>query len=510
MADHSYITTAINYTNGPPHIGHAYEAIITDVLARYHRLSGKKVRFVTGADEHGLKIAKTAEANKITPKQLCDNNVKFFKLLLEKLNINHDFYIRTTDDFHKKLAQEIFIKVYQKGDIYLGKYSGWYNQREERFMTELEAKETDYVDPISMQPYQKISEPSYFFCMEKYRDRLIKYIQTHQEFINDENRKKYILKRLEEPLHDLSISRTSFDWGIPVPECKEIPPTKEKHVLYVWFDALLNYFSAQEQETKTGTWSVYGAPIQIIGQDIIWFHAVIWPCMLMSIDCELPKTLLVHGFINDAKGQKMSKSIGNVVDPLELVNKYNADSLRYYLVRAGMYGFGADIKFSEDQLVDLHDSDLANSYGNLVNRVFVLAKKFTQSSVPDVLIDVKDQARLDDKKLLEEVHKFFQEGQISQALNLIMLYVHTINVWLNERAPWKLKDSKERDTVMRCALEKVHFISVLLSPFVPTLAQLALNCYDCEDHHINEQIKVNTKIDGSKFSFKALKPKKIK
>ncbi len=483
-----YLTTAINYTNGPPHIGHAYEAISADIMARYHDLVGRTVYFLTGTDEHGQKIAKTAESMGLTPKQLCDQNAQLFIDLNGKLNIFYTKFIRTTDPFHQKIAQSIFEKVNEKGDIYLGEYEGWYNQREERFVTATEAASTNYQDPMTNKPYDLVKEPSYFFRMESYRKQLVNYINDHKNFINDEHRRMEILHRLEEPLQDLSISRTSFDWGIPLPD--KFQKNEKKHVMYVWFDALTNYLSGiiNDDQNTLECWGSYEPPIHIIGQDILWFHAVIWPCMLLSAGISLPSSIIVHGFINDPTGKKMSKSLGNVIDPNDLLAKYKSDVLRYYFIRAGHYG--SDIRFSEDQLKDKNDGELADCYGNLVSRVFALAKKYCQSTVPDYVSD-DPTINLD---IIQQIDDLFLQGQLSTALDLIMQQVHAINQWLTEKAPWKAScEDFDKKRIIRCALEKVYIITHLLSPFIPEACNSVLQHYQSGRLNLTKMSQYNLK-----------------
>ena len=491
-----YITSAVNYTNGPPHIGHAYEAISTDVIARYHRSVGRPVYFLTGTDEHGQKIAKTAKDLGLTPQQLCDKNSDLFKDMDKKLNISYDNFIRTTDEKHKKIAQKVFEKIYENGDIYLGEYTGWYNSREERFVTETEASSTNYVDPVSNLKYEKISESSYFFKLENYRQRLIKHIMNDANFIFDEAHRNDILKRLQDPLRDLSISRTSFDWGIPVQINGQ---TQDKHVMYVWFDALTNYLSGQHNDEKENNlvWNSYGQPIHIIGQDIIWFHAVIWPCILIAIGCPLPKSIIIHGFINDDENRKMSKSLGNVVDPTDLLQQYNSDIIRYYLIRGGVYG--SDFKFSPIYLKEKTNSELADCYGNLVSRVFALIKSKCLSTVPNT----PTNESVFDSSLISQIDNYFHNGQISHALEIIIQMVRSINLWLTEKAPWNSKDASQVDLILRQALEKIYIVTHFLYPFIPSSCQVVFDHYNHPKKYLTElsnyNLCPNKIIDCSKF-----------
>ncbi|EKX49004.1 hypothetical protein GUITHDRAFT_46085, partial [Guillardia theta CCMP2712] len=310
-----FLTTAIAYLNGVPHIGHAYEAITADIIARYYRSLGCKVFFLTGSDEHGQKIAATASTNGEAEIELCDRHVKIFADLYDKLDISFDRFIRTSSDDHKKVACHIFEEVLRAGDIYLGNYSGWYNVREETFVPEGKAREAEnmnFTDPVTGLPLKKLEEPSYFFRLSR-QDQVKKHILSHPDFIQPTNARNEILQRLELPLRDLSISRTSFSWGIPV-------PNDSKHVMYVWFDALINYLSGVDwpDGARSSNWP---CDVHLIGKDIMWFHSVIWPSMLLSAGVQLPTRIYGHGFVNDRLGRKMSKSLNNVEDPFALLER---------------------------------------------------------------------------------------------------------------------------------------------------------------------------------------------
>jgi len=451
-----YITTAINYTNGNPHSGHAYEAIVADCLARYHRLAKYDVFFMTGSDEHGQKIADTASQQKLDPIQLCDLYVEGFKKLNSMLSISNDFYIRTTTEEHKICAQVIWQKVKEKGDIYLGTYDGWYNKREERFMTEIEAKNVNYMDgDIKL---IKMSEPSYFFKLSKYQDKLIDYLKRYPEYIFPEERYNEIMERLKEPLLDLSISRTNFDWGIKV-------PNDENHVMYVWFDALTNYLSGVEYHKDNNKFNQYWpASMHVIGKDIVWFHAVIWSCMLFSLDLPLPKNIVCHGFINGPDGRKMSKSWGNVICPKEMLTRYTSDTLRYFVLREGV--FGADFNFSETGLIDRYNSDLANGIGNFVQRCLTFVVTYCDSKIPmeqaTHLFDVGDW--------VGNINKSFGTFQIQSVIQQIMEVLANVNKWLNGMALWNLKnqeDQTKRNIIVRTLLEFLYVLTHLMECFIP-------------------------------------------
>lgn len=452
-----YVTTAISYTNGPPHIEHAYEVILADSLVRWNRLMGRPVFFATGTEEHGQKIAKTAQDNKISPKELCDLYVELFKKLNHQLNISFDTFVRTTDELHKNTAQKIWKECFDNGDIYLGVYDGWYNVREERYINETEAKEFDYKDPISGSPLTRVKEPSYFFRMEKYRSKLIMFLKSHPHFIQDPKGNE-ILKCLDEPLLDLCISRI-FDWGIPIPETE--------HVMYVWFEALTNYLSAIDYFRDKKWWK--GETVHIIGKDILWFHAVVWPCMLWSAGIDLPKRILVHGFVNDPGNTKMSKSLNNVIDPFALLQKFTCDQIRYYFLRE--CSSGLDLKFSMEG-IKIRTKELACLYGNLVNRTFSLLKRFCDSKIPppcDFLIDKKC--------LLDEMDSMMLQGDFKKTIDMVMEILHATNQWLYQEAPWKLPKTQKQKicVIIRELLEKLLFVTCLLAPFIPSSTELVFS-----------------------------------
>jgi methionyl-tRNA synthetase len=455
-----YISTAINYTNGPPHIGHAYEAIVADILARWHReVQQRLVFFQTGTDEHGQKIAHQAQEKGLCPLELCNLYVASFQSLASKLNISHDAFVRTTDAEHKRVAQSMFQKIWEKGDIYLGEYSGWYSEREERFLTELDAKETNFRDPISGVEYKHIQEPSYFFKMEKYRTRVIEFVTNL-----DKNVSTAILPRLQEPLLDLSITRTSFEWGIPIPILSDSSSSSHQHILYVWFDALVNYIS----KVDDAWWNESTQLIHVIGKDIVWFHVVIWPCMLLSANLPLPKQILVHGFVQDAKGRKMSKSLGNCTDPLALLDSFPEDVLRYALIRTG--SFGLDIKFSTQNLVQANH-ELGSLYGNLVNRMLQL---LNQNSLDNKDISPRGLCA---SKTRDQMEEAIQKGDPTLALHLVMQQVSQVNAWLQKKEPWKRTSdiATSIETILHELVNQVLEITYLLEPFLPKTCQCVLD-----------------------------------
>ena len=479
-----YITTAINYTNGPAHMGHAYEAATTDAIARFARLrSSSSAYFVTGADEHGEKIAKTAERESKQPIDICNKYVTGFQVLNQRILVTNDDYIRTTSDRHKRTAHALWKKCAAAGDIYLDQYSGWYNVKEETFVTDSEAELCNFCDPSSGQPLQRVQEASYFFKMSDYHDRLVEHITAHPEFIRPEQHRNAILARLNgDQLRDLSISRTTFTHGIPVPEGFE-----ENHVMYVWFDALTNYLTGvdylgvnneqlldnDDDETSNSPEKgellakLWPADVHIIGKDILWFHTVIWPCILMSAGIPLPKSVFAHGFVNDKDGKKMSKSIGNVVDPHDMLDKFDVDSFRWYLCKEAPYG--GELSFSEENMRDMHNADLCDTLGNLVNRVTKLCGKYSEGSVipdvpgPDVPVLDFDAVR---KVYVEKMEALALEG----GANIAMQACRDVNGYLTKEEPWKLKGdefAEKRQVVVRATLEAVYAVAHLLLPFIP-------------------------------------------
>lgn len=436
----TYITTAISYTNGYPHIGHAYEIICADVLNRIYQKEADTY-FLTGTDEHGQKIAEKAEKMMMPPQNLCDFFSDKFKTLYKNLAINYSNFIRTTDKNHERIVKDIFIKFQNKDFIYQGEYKGYYSEREESFITELDAKNTNYLDPVTNKKYPYLSEPCYFFRTSVFRDQIYNYIKNNPNFIQSEDGRNQILNRLNtEELRDLSITRSTIEWGIKV---------TEKDVLYVWFDALINYISGAPNE-------VYQPAIHIIGKDILWFHAVIWPCMLLALDIELPKQIIVHGFINDNEGKKMSKSVGNVVDPIDLLAKYSSDEIRFYLCRTGKKNYDHDINFSYKELENICTSELANLYGNFIKRVGTLMVKF---ELPINKVEYFDN------------EYDIQNNTIFEELEKIILELHRLNKWIFDQAPWKSGNTQ----VIIESFNQTVKITRLLEPFIPDSCNIVLS-----------------------------------
>eukprot|EP00750_Incisomonas_marina_P014021 INCI17585.3.p2 GENE.INCI17585.3~~INCI17585.3.p2 ORF type:complete len:551 (+),score=117.91 INCI17585.3:119-1771(+) len=372
-----YATTAINYTNGKPHIGHAYEAVTADFISRYHRTYGRDVFFLTGSDEHGKKVQQSAEAAGVEPIEIANKYSEGFQALNRQLKISNDRYIRTTDPEHEKTAQMMFQLADDAGDIYLRNYEGWYDVREERFVPDNEAELSGFKDEHG-RPFERHNEASYHFKMSRYQQQLIDHINANPEFIQPESQRNMILSRLQEPLQDLSASRplSSLKWGIPLPK----DPT---HVMYVWFDALTNYISGvnyrnEDDPLRNKFWP---CDVHIVGRDIMWFHCVIWPCMLMSAKIPLPRTIFGHGWVLAGNNEKMSKSIGNVVDPVAILERFPSDTFRQYLVEEATYG--ENMAFQLENMINRHNVQLADTLGNIVHRVCCLIRSIHGGVVPD-------------------------------------------------------------------------------------------------------------------------------
>ena len=439
--DKFYITTPIYYPNDVLHVGHAYTTIAADILARWHRLKGEDVFFLTGTDEHGKKIEEAAKKQGKKPKDFVDEQVLLIKKDFEKLNLTYDKFIRTTDKNHEKIVGEILQKVYDKGDIYLGEYEGLYCTGCEAYYTEKDLE--DGVCPIHKKKTELIKEKSYFFKLSKYQKKLLELYQ--KGFILPKHREKEIINRVKGGLNDLSISRTNFDWGIPLPFDK-------KHVCYVWFDALTNYYSATREKGREKFWP---ADVHLMGKDILWFHAVYWPAMLMSAGITLPKKVFAHGWWTFDK-EKISKSRGKVLCIDELVSIAGVDSARYFLFRAAPFGDDGD--FSEKILIDRHNNELADKLGNLVSRVSALAEKYGFEKTENKLL----------KELkFKEIEKLFKNYEFDKVLNEIFGFIDECNEYVQHKRPWETKDKK----VLYEAADSIKAIAILLSPFIPETSE---------------------------------------
>ncbi len=457
-----YITTPIYYVNDVPHIGHAYTTVAADVVARYQRLLGREVFFLTGTDEHGMKIEKTAAQRGMTPQELVDEVVERFQHLWKVLNISHDDFIRTTEERHSRAVTAFFQKVQENGGIYLGTYEDWYCIPCETFWTANQLENGNC--PECGRPAEKVKEKSYFFRMSHYREQLLAHIEEHPEFIQPASKRNEILSFIKEELRDLSISRTSFSWGIPV-------PGDEKHVIYVWFDALINYLTAagypDDQQRFSRLWP---ADIHLIGKDILRFHAVYWPTFLFAAGLPLPCKVFAHGWWT-VEGEKMSKSRGNVVDPVVIADEYGVDPFRYFLLREVPFGLDGD--FSRSAMKGRLNSDLANDLGNLFSRSISMIGKYRQGKVP--LPDPTDQRYADFSILAAEIFAEVSVGMedlaFSKVLQSIWKLVVKGNKFIDQQAPWALaKDdakAKDLDQVLYCIAELLRLLAAYLLPFMP-------------------------------------------
>ncbi|MGB3806100.1 MAG: methionine--tRNA ligase [Erythrobacter sp.] len=461
-----YITTAINYPNGRPHIGHAYEAIAADVIARFQRLRGRRVRFQTGTDEHGLKMARKAEEQSRTPRDLADEMSGYFRQMDDRLDISYDRYIRTVEEDHHRASQEMWRRMEASGDLYLDRYEGWYSVRDEAYYDESELVEGEGGQKLSPQdtPVEWTVEESWFFRLSRYQDQLLDLLKT-PGFLEPASRRNEMIAFVEQGLRDLSVSRTSFDWGVKV-------PGSDDHVMYVWVDALTNYLTGLGFPDDTREMQdFWPCDLHLIGKDIVRFHTIYWPAFLISANLPVPKKVFGHGFLLN-RGQKESKSLGNVTDPLELADRFGVDPLRYFLMRE--VAFGQDGSYSPEAIVNRANAELANSFGNLAQRTLSMIAKNLDGAIAHF-----DKAQVDED-LLGEVGKAcretlpseFEALAFSTGIEAWLRAVYTCNQYVDEQAPWALKktDPERMRSVLLTLFVALRDLAIAIQPVVPTKA----------------------------------------
>ncbi len=468
-----YLTTAIAYPNGPPHIGHAYEVIATDAIARFARLDGYDVFFLTGTDEHGIKMLQTAAREKLTPRELVERNVPRFQAMVKKLNCSNDDYIRTTEARHYRSSEAIWSRMQAAGDIYIDKYAGWYSVRDEAYYDESETRLDENSQRLGPQgtPVEWVEEESYFFRLSKYADKLLELYARHPDFVLPKERMNEVASFVRGGLQDLSISRTTFDWGVPV-------PGNPKHVMYVWVDALTNYITAvgypdTENEKFRKFWP---AELHVIGKDIVRFHAVYWPAFLMSAGLDVPRRIFSHGFLFN-RGEKMSKSVGNVIDPFALADAYGVDQFRYFVLRE--VPFGQDGNYSHEAIVNRINADLANDLGNLAQRsLAMVARNFAGVLPKPAGLGAADQAILSAcDGMIGKAREAMATQQLHTVLNAIWTVVAEANRYFAGEAPWALAktDPQRQGTILYVTAEVLRQVAVLALPFIPESANTLLD-----------------------------------
>ena len=475
MGEPFYITTAISYPNGPPHIGHAYEAIAADVIARFRRSQGHDVRFQTGTDEHGLKMAQAARSEGLEPRELADKMSRLFKNMCDTLNVSYDRFIRTSQPDHYRASRAIWSAMEASGDLYLDRYEGWYSVRDEAYYEEEEITEGDDGSKLSPHgtPVEWTVEESWFFRLSKYQQPLLDHYTANPDFIRPESRRNEVVRFVEGGLKDLSISRTSFDWGVPV-------PGSDNHVMYVWLDALTNYITGLGYPDDTELWQRYWpADIHLIGKDVVRFHAVYWPAFLMSAGIALPKQVYGHGFLL-SRGEKMSKSVGNVVDPMVLADRFGVDALRYFLLRE--VSFGQDGSYSAEAIVTRANAELANSFGNLAQRTLSMIYKNLGGILPAAGENPEDLelAALVTIAVTREIPRAFEQLAFSVGLDAWLRAVFACNAYIDAQAPWALKktDPDRMAQVLGTLWICIRALTAAVFPIIPASSEKLLSLID--------------------------------
>jgi len=478
MDKNYYITTPIYYPSAKPHMGHAYSSIIADFFARFKRIDGYKVYFLTGTDEHGLKIQRAAEKKGVEPLAFCDEISKTFKNLSKTLNLTNNDFIRTTESRHKKSVQYLWEELKKNDDIYLSKYSGWYSVSDEAFYNEDEIEDLDNkkVAISSKSPVEWVDEESYFFRLSKWEKPLLEFYEKNPDFISPASRKNEVISFVKSGLKDLSVSRKSFSWGIKVPNDNE-------HVIYVWLDALTNYISALNYPNKDDELykKFWPASVHLIGKDILRFHAIYWPAFLLAAKITPPKKVYGHGWILSNE-EKMSKSKGNILDPLEIIKQYGLDPLRYYLIKE--VSFGNDGNISQERLEDCINSDLANNFGNLCQRVSAFVIKNCDSKVPEKIKFENDDIKILDEysQNLDKLRSEIDNQNINYYIDYIVNRLFEANKYFNDQEPWKKKNDKSRlNTIVYTALDLIRKISILLNPVIPDTTFKVLKIFDINE-----------------------------
>ena len=502
MKNNFYITTPIYYPSGKPHMGHAYSSIVADIFARFKRIEGYNVYFLTGTDEHGQKIQKEAEKNNKDPKNFCDEISETFRSLTNTLNLTNNDFIRTTESRHYKSVNEIWKRLVKSGDIYLDKYSGWYSVSDEAYYDEDEIEEKDgkKISKSSGSLVEWVEEESYFFKLSAFQKKLLNHYKENKDFILPQSRRNEVVSFVEKGLNDLSISRTSFSWGIPVPENK-------KHIIYVWLDALTNYLSAlnfpnTEDEKYKSFWP---ADVHIIGKDILRFHAIYWPAFLFAAKLPLPKRVFGHGWIlSDDK--KMSKSLGNILDPIEIIKNYGIDQLRYYLIKE--VSLGNDGSISMENLKNCINNDLANNYGNLCQRVFSFIKKNCNNKIPKVNNLEENDIRLikNVKNSLPKLIELINKQDLNEYIKTVVNFSFEANKYFNDSEPWtfKKKDPVRMNEILFTIVEQIKNISILLNPIIPISTKKVLDTINITDKDISIESIKNDNILNCSLELKSL------
>ena len=508
MDKNFYITTPIYYPSAKPHMGHAYSSIIADFFARFKKIQGFKVFFLTGTDEHGQKIQRAAEEKGMDPLSFCDEISKTFRDLSKTLNLSNTDFIRTTESRHAKSVANLWNILEKKNEIYLSKYSGWYSVSDEAFYSEdeIEKKEGNKISKISGSPVEWVEEESYFFRLSKWQEPLLKFYSENPNFILPVSRKNEVISFVKSGLKDLSVSRKSFSWGIKV-------PSNKNHVIYVWLDALTNYISALNYPNEQDILykDFWPASIHLIGKDILRFHAVYWPAFLLAANILPPKRVYGHGWILSGE-EKMSKSKGNILDPLEIIKKYGLDPLRYYLIKE--VSFGNDGNISKDKLKSCTNSDLANNYGNLCQRVILFNEKNLNLEIPQkdkfnqADLNVLDVFKSNFNKLID----YIDNQDINSYVNFIVDQLFSANKYFNDQEPWKKKsDVKRLNTIVYVSLELIRKITILLYPIIPESSLKVLKAFDITENKINfnsitnnEYLKPKLKINKIGILFKKI------